>query len=51
MVYDIAMGVRRSEQALLEQVNAVLEREQPAIQAILKGYHVPLEAPFSADGT
>jgi mxaJ protein len=51
MVYDIAMGVRRNDHALLEQVNSVLEREQPAIEAILKAYHVPLEMHLSPDGT
>jgi mxaJ protein len=51
MVYDISMGVRRSDGALLQQVNAVLEREQPAIKAILKAYHVPLETLLSPGGT
>jgi mxaJ protein len=51
MVYGIAMGVRRGDGALLEQVNAVLEREQPAIEAILNAYHIPLETQLSADGT
>jgi mxaJ protein len=51
MVYDISMGVRRNDRALIEQVNAVLERERPAIETILKAYHVPLETQLSPDGT
>ena len=51
MVYDISMGVRRSDRALVDQVNAVLEREEPAIESILKAYHVPLETQLSPDGT
>jgi mxaJ protein len=51
MVYDIAMGVRRSDHALLEQVNSVLEREQPVITKILNAYHVPLEAQLPPGGT
>jgi mxaJ protein len=41
MAYDISMGVRRGDEALLERVNAVLEREKTAIAAILRAYHVP----------
>jgi mxaJ protein len=51
MVYDISMGLRRSDRALIEQVNAVLEREKPAIDTILKAYHVPLETPSSPGST
>jgi hypothetical protein len=43
--------VRRSDRALVDQVNAVLEREEPAIESILKAYHVPLETQLSPDGT
>ncbi len=43
MAYDISMGVRRSNRELLERINAILEREGSAIDAILRRYHVPLE--------
>jgi mxaJ protein len=49
MIYDISMGVRRNDRALIEQLNDVLERENPAIKAILKAYHVPLETQTSPD--
>jgi mxaJ protein len=51
MVYDIAMGIRRGDYALVDQVNAVLERERPTIEAILKTYHVPLEMQLLPAGT
>jgi mxaJ protein len=41
MTYDISMGVRRGDEALVGRVNAVLTREKAAIAAILKAYHVP----------
>jgi mxaJ protein len=44
MTYDISMGVRRDNSALLSQVNTALDREAPAILAILRAYHVPLAA-------
>ena len=50
MVFDISMGVRRDDRALIEQLNAVLERESPAIRVILNAYHVPLETRLSPDG-
>lgn len=40
-VFDIAMGVRRGDDALRDQVDAVLEREAPAIDRILDRYGVP----------
>jgi len=40
-VFDIAMGVRRGDNALRDQVDAVLEREAPAIDRILDRYGVP----------
>jgi mxaJ protein len=50
MIFDISMGVRRGNRELVAQVNASLERERPAIDAILKAYHVPMEPPQSAQG-
>lgn len=44
MTYDISMGVRRTEPELQRQVEAILEREQPAIRAILAAYAIPLDA-------
>jgi mxaJ protein len=41
MTFDISMGVRAGNSALLEQVNAALTHEQPAIDAILRAYGVP----------
>lgn len=43
MSYEIAMGVRKGDEALLERINATLKRKHIAIQAILRSYHVPLE--------
>lgn len=40
--FDIAMGVRRRDRALRDSLNAVIERKEPEIQAILKEYGVPL---------
>jgi mxaJ protein len=41
MQFDVAMGVQVHDVALLEAVNNVLAREQPAIDAILRRYAVP----------
>jgi len=43
MSYDIAMGVRKGDAALLERINTSLERKRRAIRAVLCDYHVPLE--------
>lgn len=43
MAFDIAMGVRRGDSALRDRINGILTREKPAIDAILRDYHVPLE--------
>jgi mxaJ protein len=45
MAFDISMGVRRGNTALLAEVNDALEREQAPIRRILEAYHVPLEPP------
>jgi mxaJ protein len=44
MVFDIAMGVRRGDKALLAEIDAALARNKPAIDAILARYGVPLVA-------
>jgi quinoprotein dehydrogenase-associated probable ABC transporter substrate-binding protein len=41
MTFDISMGVQAGNAALLDHVNAILMREQPAIDAILRNYRVP----------
>jgi mxaJ protein len=41
MAFDISMGVQIRNNALLQQVNDVLERDKPAIDAILASYRVP----------
>jgi mxaJ protein len=41
MAYDISMGISRDEPLLRTQVDAILAREQPAIEHILDNYHVP----------
>jgi mxaJ protein len=48
MSFDIAIGVRRGDIALRNQINDVLNREKLTIDAILREYHVPLEAAESS---
>lgn len=40
-VFDIAMGVRRGDTALKEELDAILERRQPEIETLLDEYGVP----------
>jgi mxaJ protein len=40
-VFDIAMGVRRADTALKEELDGILERRRAEIDAILAEYHVP----------
>jgi mxaJ protein len=48
MAFDISMGVRRGDYALLQRLNDSLERNHAAIAAILAAYHVPiLPEPFA----
>ena len=48
MAFDISMGVRRGDYALLERLDDSLERNRAAISAILADYHVPiLPDPFA----
>lgn len=42
--FDIAMGVRRTDRALRDALNAILVRKKPEIDAILAEFHVPLVA-------
>jgi mxaJ protein len=48
MVYDVSMGVRRSNRELMDQVNASLDRKKREIDWILNAYHVPREPSASA---
>jgi mxaJ protein len=45
-VYDIAVGVRRGEDDLKNQIDAILTKRHNDIQKILESYHVP--SPLSA---
>jgi mxaJ protein len=40
-VFDIAMGVRRDDPGLLQEVDAVLLRRRAEVAAILDAYGVP----------
>jgi quinoprotein dehydrogenase-associated probable ABC transporter substrate-binding protein len=44
--FDIAMGVRRNDKALLDELEHALERRQPEIQRILAEYSVPIKRGF-----
>lgn len=41
MVFDISMGVRKDNEAFRHEIDAVLERRKPEIDAILAEYGVP----------
>jgi mxaJ protein len=45
MVYDISMGVRRGDLQLRGQIESILRKEGPRIDALLSTYHVPREYP------
>lgn len=47
MVYDISMAVRRDDAQLREQIDSILSKEKPRINALLNTYHVPQIAPDS----
>ncbi len=42
MEFAIAMGVRKGDTPLRQEIDAVLAREKPAIRQILAQYHVPI---------
>jgi ABC-type amino acid transport substrate-binding protein len=44
-VFDISMGVRRGEDALKQELEAILDRKQGDIRRILETYGVPLIEP------
>jgi mxaJ protein len=41
MVYDISLGVRRGDEKLKEELEAILERRAPEIEALFDRYGVP----------
>jgi mxaJ protein len=41
MVYDISLGVRREDEALRDELDAVLARLRPEVGRLLERYHVP----------
>ena len=45
MTFDISMGVRREDEALRQEIDAVLARRKPEIDAILADYGVPRADP------
>ena len=45
MSFDVAMGVRRTDESLRQEVQAALDRRSPEVRAILAGYGVPLARP------
>jgi mxaJ protein len=45
MSYDISMGVRHGDRALLQTIDASLRREHRAIESILREFRVPLAPP------
>ena len=40
-VYDISMAVRRNDPALKDELDGILERKKPEIDALLDRYGVP----------
>jgi mxaJ protein len=42
MIFDVSIGTRREDSALRDELEAVLDRHQAEIKALLAQYHVPL---------
>jgi mxaJ protein len=42
MIFDVSIGTRREDSALREELEAVLDRHQAEIKALLAQYHLPL---------
>jgi len=42
--FSISMGVRHGDRALLQQLNAEIQRREPQIRQMLESYGVPLLA-------
>ena len=45
MTYEISMGVRLNDPQLQREIDTLLQKDRPAIEAILRDYHVPLLEP------
>jgi mxaJ protein len=43
MVFDISMGLRKDDARLRDELDQILERRAPEIEAILRDYGVPYE--------
>ena len=43
--FDIAMGVRKSDKALKDELNGILHRRQVEIDAILDEFGIPYQPP------
>lgn len=50
-VFDVAMAVRRGDESLRAEVNAVLERRRGRVDSILRAYGVPLLSAASESAT
>ena len=50
MAFDIAMAVRKDDEALAQEIDNVIARRQGDIDAILRAYGVPLQTPEQRDG-
>jgi mxaJ protein len=44
MAFDISMGVRKDERALLRELDEVLAQQEARIQALLREYGIPVLA-------
>jgi mxaJ protein len=49
-VFSMAVGVRKSDPLLQAKLNTAIAKSEPQIQAVLRGYHVPL-VPLTAQPT
>lgn len=50
MAFDIAMAVRKDDEALAQEVDDVIAQRQSDIEAILRDYGVPLQGPTGREG-
>jgi mxaJ protein len=53
MVFDIAMGVRREDVSLRDELQRVIDRRRTSVDSILEAYHVPRmgQSPRDASGS
>jgi mxaJ protein len=43
MAFDISMGVRREDEGLRDELDAILVRRRTEVEALLAAYHVPMQ--------